>query len=84
MNAAPDGPAPARGGTFYRAELDVLRFGAFLFVVIHHVSPGSAEGYARLGWLAPFIAGIVSAGGFGVALFFSLRSYLITELLIRE
>lgn len=71
--------------SFYLPELDILRFFAFFAVFIHHSFPLNAESYQ--GKLAPFsqwIAATVSAGGFGVDLFFALSSYLITELLIRE
>jgi peptidoglycan/LPS O-acetylase OafA/YrhL len=59
---------------FYRPELDILRFGAFLLVFLHHALPHS-------GWM---LAGIVRAGALGVDLFFTLSAYLITELLLRE
>jgi peptidoglycan/LPS O-acetylase OafA/YrhL len=62
-----------RGG-FHRPELDVLRFGAFLLVFVHHALPHS-------GWM---LAGIARAGALGVDLFFALSAYLITELLLRE
>lgn len=59
---------------FYRPELDVLRFLAFLLVFLHHT------------W---FVQGAVAdaikrACASGVCLFFLLSSYLITELLQRE
>ena len=60
--------------SFYRPELDVLRFGAFLLVFLHHALPHS-------GWM---FAGIARAGALGVDLFFALSAYLITELLLRE
>jgi peptidoglycan/LPS O-acetylase OafA/YrhL len=59
---------------FYRPELDVLRFFAFLLVFLHH-------GLNPTGGL--FDAFRVS-GAFGVCVFFMLSSYLITELLERE
>jgi peptidoglycan/LPS O-acetylase OafA/YrhL len=59
---------------FYRPELDVLRFFAFLLVFLHHgLNPTN-----RL-----FDSFRVS-GALGVCLFFMLSSYLITELLERE
>jgi len=70
---------------FYRPELDCLRFFAFFAVFIHHSLAGDAAYYSArhvpLGWL---IASAVSAGRFGVDLFFLLSAYLITELLLRE
>ncbi|MCU1336011.1 MAG: acyltransferase 3 [Bryobacterales bacterium] len=72
---------------FYRPELDVLRFGAFLLVFIHHGFPLTAAEY--VGWgvphtLAAFLAAGARAGALGVDLFFALSAYLITELLLRE
>ncbi len=56
---------------FYRPELDVLRFLAFLLVFLYHAFP--AQGRV---WIA-----MQNAGALGVCLFFLLSSYLITELL---
>jgi peptidoglycan/LPS O-acetylase OafA/YrhL len=72
---------------FYRPELDVLRFGAFLLVFIHHGFPLTAAEY--VGWgvpqtLAALLAAGARAGALGVDLFFALSAYLITELLLRE
>ncbi len=67
---------PAEGGgakklkAFYRPELDVLRFGAFLLVFLSH-----AFGRIHL---------ISYGGGYGVDVFFALSSYLITTLLLAE
>lgn len=59
--------------TFYRPELDALRFFAFAAVLVHH------------GPDAPGFLGIARmAGGFGLSMFFLLSAYLITELLLRE
>ena len=65
---------------FYRPELDVLRFVAFLLVLLNHT------------WLVPegsalklhIMRSLSHAGGCGVPLFFLLSAYLITELLLRE
>lgn len=70
---------------FYRPELDCLRFFAFLAVFLHHSLSGDATYYAA--HHIPFgvlIASAVSAGRFGVDLFFLLSAFLITELLLRE
>ena len=56
---------------FYRPELDVLRFLAFLAVFIHH----------GIYTVAPLISVV---GGFGLSFFFFLSAFLITELLQRE
>jgi peptidoglycan/LPS O-acetylase OafA/YrhL len=60
---------------FYLPELDVLRFFAFLSVFIAHVAYLS---------LSVSTGGFGIAGSFGVDLFFTLSSYLITRLLLRE
>lgn len=65
---------------FYRPELDMLRFFAFLCVFQHHVT-------FTLGLDHIFperIREFQEAGAFGVCLFFLLSAYLITELLCKE
>ena len=73
--------------TFYRPELDGLRFIAFLSVFVGHAFSSEADFYVRHG-LPPLvgrgIVAIITSGRSGVPLFFRLSSYLITELLIRE
>lgn len=64
---------------FYRPELDVLRFGAFLSVFLVHGPRFSTNVGGKLLWNRH-----VRAGAFGLCLFFLLSSYLITELLLRE
>ena len=74
-----------RAKRFYRPELDMLRFFAFLLVFYCHAFPQTSEAYMRLGpQIAEWMSSIVKAGGLGVDLFFTLSAYLITELLIRE
>lgn len=72
--------------SFYRPELDALRFFAFLAVFLFHFSH-PVEFYVAHG-IPRFIAGPINAlltgGVFGVDLFFVLSAYLITELLLRE
>jgi len=73
--------------SFYRPELDVLRFLAFLAVFICHITLHPAEYYTERhvpSWLSQVNMTISTAGSYGVDLFFVLSSYLITELLIRE
>ncbi len=72
MSSATSGAA----GRFYRPELDLLRFFAFMLVFGYHVLPAG-------GGLS-FPAILRGAGGFGVSVFFLLSAYLITELLFRE
>jgi peptidoglycan/LPS O-acetylase OafA/YrhL len=73
------------GARFYRPELDCLRFFAFFAVFVFHSPGGDAAYYAARHVPHPeLVAGAVSAGRFGVDLFFLLSAYLITELLLRE
>src|SRR5258708_13441615 len=75
-------PAPR----FYKPELDVLRFFAFLFVFLHHTVPNEAADYATQlrPDIAEWVASVGRAGALGVDLFFPLHSYLITDLLLRK
>jgi peptidoglycan/LPS O-acetylase OafA/YrhL len=69
--------------SFYRPELDCLRFFAFFAVFVHHSLPSNADFY--LAHRLPVVfADIPYAGAWGVDLFFCLSAYLITELLVRE
>ena len=73
------------GRRFYQPELDCLRFMAFLGVFLYHCVPGEPRFYK--GWprgLVSFVGAALTAGGFGVAVFFALSAYLITTLLLRE
>lgn len=77
----------ARAQRFYRPELDILRFFAFLLVFIDHAFPVDPQVYLNLHIspeTAAWFSATVMAGGLGVDLFFALSAYLITELLIRE
>ncbi|SEC24246.1 acyltransferase family protein [Terriglobus roseus] len=62
------------GPRFYRPELDVLRFLAFVMVFAVHADVAST----------PILKAISESGRGGVCVFFLLSSYLITELLERE
>ena len=81
-------PVPARAASarFYRPELDVLRFFAFMLVFFAHaqLNPKSFASLNRFGITSGFISGIADVGSLGVFVFFMLSAYLITELLLRE
>jgi peptidoglycan/LPS O-acetylase OafA/YrhL len=72
--------------SYYRPELDVLRFCAFLSVFLYHARPGveisNHSGFERIA--AWSYVNVSTVGSFGVCLFFVLSSFLITELLMRE
>lgn len=64
--------------SFYRPELDVVRFLAFILVFAHHTlqpQPGRNEHWESL---------LTFTCGYGLSLFFTLSAYLITLLLLRE
>jgi peptidoglycan/LPS O-acetylase OafA/YrhL len=69
-----------RGARFYCPELDALRFFAFLCTFAFHwmdYVPFDTKVHQRL-------FDILTAGAFGVPIFFLLSSFLIVELLLRE
>jgi peptidoglycan/LPS O-acetylase OafA/YrhL len=72
--------------SFYRPELDVLRFFAFFSVFVAHLeqapNPLSAPP-TKLKLLHAYTL-VRESGAFGMCIFFLLSAYLITELLIRE
>jgi peptidoglycan/LPS O-acetylase OafA/YrhL len=81
----PAQPAPPRR-SFYRPELDVLRFFAFFAVFLFHFSH-PVDFYVEHGvprFFATVVNALMQGGVFGVDLFFVLSAYLITELLLRE
>ncbi len=77
---APSAPSGTGKEVFYRPELDVLRFFAFLLVFIHHSFPAPEGG----GIARHLLRAIGQGSALGVPLFFLLSAYLITELLFRE
>ncbi len=71
---------------FYRPELDVLRFIAFLAVFVCH-GPRLLVGASAPAWkirIVHVFEAYAHSGAWGVCLFFLLSSYLITELLLQE
>ncbi len=79
--------APDTAGRFYRPELDVVRFLAFLLVFLYHSLPNAADSRAvnlPKGAAHSLYAAFASAAGYGLCLFFTLSAYLICELLLRE
>jgi len=73
--------------SFYRPELDILRFFAFLGVYLSHSlrhDPAQLMKSHITEKAALLLAAIASSGRFGVQLFFLLSGYLITSLLLRE
>jgi peptidoglycan/LPS O-acetylase OafA/YrhL len=78
-------PKPS-ASRYYRPELDVVRFLAFLLVFLHHTLPQGDDPRIvhSIGRLAPFLGAFHTACGFGLSLFFTLSAFLICELLLRE
>jgi peptidoglycan/LPS O-acetylase OafA/YrhL len=81
-------PAQTMAGkrAFYRPELDVLRFFAFLAVFLFHFNRPAElfEQHEIPRAIAVAGTSLIEGGVFGVDLFFVLSAYLITELLLRE
>jgi peptidoglycan/LPS O-acetylase OafA/YrhL len=73
-------PASTPSSRYYRPELDVLRFLAFLFVFITHRNDLAPIDPAAHPWFHAF----TMTGVYGVPVFFLLSAFLITELLERE
>ena len=73
-------PDPLQPPRYYRPELDVLRFLAFLSVFVVHRMDMVRIDPAQHFWLY----NICELGNFGVPVFFLLSAFLITELLTRE
>ncbi len=73
--------------SFYRPELDALRFFAFLAVFLNHLPHPTDSSYAAhhlSAFTTKLVNAIFVAGAYGVDLFFCLSAYLITSLLLRE
>jgi len=77
---------PRKAASYYRPELDALRFFAFPSVFIAH-SPTLNYGSSSQLWkqeIGRALDRAAHAGVYGLPLFFFLSSFLITELLLRE
>jgi peptidoglycan/LPS O-acetylase OafA/YrhL len=74
------------GGRFYRPELDVVRFLAFVLVFFHHTLPDTSDPRVAhlLRGYGPAFDALGATCGYGMCLFFALSAFLICELLIRE
>jgi peptidoglycan/LPS O-acetylase OafA/YrhL len=68
---------------FYLPQLDILRFFAFMAVFARHLAGAILQRRGIAAVQNSRAAGL-GAGGYGVDLFLTLSSYLITELLLRE
>jgi peptidoglycan/LPS O-acetylase OafA/YrhL len=79
-NEARAQPASISSSRYYRPELDVLRFFAFMFVFITHRNDLAPIDPAAHPWFHAFTL----TGVYGVPVFFLLSAFLITELLERE
>ena len=79
-------PAESSAARFYRPELDVVRFLAFMLVFVHHELPDGPDPRITsiLKNFAPILYATAGACGYGMSLFFTLSAFLICELLIRE
>jgi peptidoglycan/LPS O-acetylase OafA/YrhL len=77
-------PARAKQVRYYRPELDVLRFGAFLLVYFNHLLPIPNAQFS--GYLPSSIAYTINKLPlwYGLPLFFMLSAFLITKLLLLE
>jgi peptidoglycan/LPS O-acetylase OafA/YrhL len=87
LPASPPGTASVTKASFYRPELDALRFFAFFAVYLTHSLSHEPADYTRYHlphFAGQFMAAIATSGIFGVQLFFLLSGYLITSLLLRE
>jgi peptidoglycan/LPS O-acetylase OafA/YrhL len=76
-------PIRVKKSSFYRPELDCLRFFAFLAVFVHHSIPKTPDFFIAH-HLPPWLSNVGQGGAYGVDLFFCLSAFLITELLLRE
>lgn len=76
----------AAGLRFYRPELDIVRFLAFLLVFVSHLLPpvGDPRIAHLLKGATPAFNIVEGTFHYGLSLFFTLSAFLIFELLIRE
>ena len=74
---------PSKASSFYKPELDAIRFFLFAGVFFHHAFDGSAnETYAKSALaIGTILQSLQNMTGFCLSFFFFLSSYLITRLL---
>ncbi len=72
--------------SFYKPELDIVRFLAFFSVFIHHIFPNTKDLYLKHfpEFTAVILANIANCLGYGLSVFFFLSAYLIATLLMIE
>jgi peptidoglycan/LPS O-acetylase OafA/YrhL len=70
----------------YQPELDALRFFAYFAVFLHHVLSARVIDFAEKHSppVHMLLSSSIVSGAFGVSIFLTLSSYLITRLLLRE
>jgi peptidoglycan/LPS O-acetylase OafA/YrhL len=80
------GASNPAAGRYYRPELDVVRFVAFLLVFLNHTLPtdDDVRVLKLMGSFAPAFYAFAGACRYGLSLFFTLSAFLICELLLRE
>jgi peptidoglycan/LPS O-acetylase OafA/YrhL len=73
-------------GRYYRPELDVVRFLAFMLVFLYHAicTTGDPRCSSVFKSYVPVVYAFAHACRFGLSLFFTLSAFLICELLLRE
>jgi len=86
IKLAKSGTAPITA-SFYRPELDALRFLAFFLVFMHHGLPHDSLKYSGVSHnliVRELCANVAISFSAGLPLFFVLSAYLIASLLLRE
>jgi peptidoglycan/LPS O-acetylase OafA/YrhL len=87
QRSACDVAAKSKAASFYRPELDLIRFVGFTMVCLGHLFWGNSVEHLSghlPHWVARFIMACADGAAYSVDSFFLLSAYLITELLLRE